>query len=230
MLDESKLENRFVAAALKLAAERPWTEVSLQDIAERAGASLAELRKAFPSKSAILASFIRSVDDAVLARAPKPAPGEPARDRLFDVIMSRFDVLAPYKPGLKSIAAARPFDLDILCKAVASQAWMLNAAGIATDGPLGPVRVAGMGTVYASVFQTWLDDEDPGLARTMAALDRRLKRAEQAMITLKDVCKVACRLVEGLRKGASARQETAGSAGPTSGDDGGGAPIGYGRA
>ena len=43
------------------------------------------------------------------------------------------------------------------------------------------LRVAGLGLTYASVFRTWLEDDDAGLARTMAALDRRLRRGQQTL-------------------------------------------------
>lgn len=226
MLDETKPRDRIVAAALRLAAERPWREVGLFDIADKAGTDLAGLRREFGSKGAILAAFTRAVDDAVLTRAAKPAADQAVRDRLFDVVMTRFDVLGPYKAGLKSIAAAGPADMELCRKFMASQAWMLNAAGIATDGPLGPVRVAGLGSVYARVFRTWLDDDDPGLARTMAALDRRLKRGEEAMRTLDGVCgclrRLACAFVPGSRRdgGGKTGTDAPGEAGT----------MGYGRA
>lgn len=186
MLDLATLKGRIIAAALRLAAERPWDQVVLRDIAEAAGTDLAALRREFPSKSAILSAFARAVDDAVLARVPKFTTGEGARDRLFDVIMTRFDVLAPYKPALKSISEAGLPDLEMIRRMMATQAWMLHAAGIGTDGLTGFSRVSGLSAVYAGVLQTWLDDEDPGHARTMAALDRRLKRGEQSMRMLSD--------------------------------------------
>jgi hypothetical protein len=64
---------------------------------------------------------------------------------------------------------------------------MLTAAGIDTSGPRGAVRIAGLSSVYASVFRIWLEDEDPGLARTMAALDRRLRSGERTLTTVEDV-------------------------------------------
>jgi hypothetical protein len=64
---------------------------------------------------------------------------------------------------------------------VGSSAWMLRAARIEPDGIDGRVRTAGLSAVYASAFRTWLDDDDPGLARTMAALDRRLRRGERTL-------------------------------------------------
>lgn len=209
MLDQTTLKGRIIAAALKLAAERPWGEVVLRDIAEAAGTDLVALRREFPSKTAILSAFARSVDDDVLARVPKFTANEGARDRLFDVVMTRFDVLAPYKPALRSIAKSSPVDLDLARRMMATQAWMLHAAGIGTDGLVGFTRVAGLATVYASVLDTWLDDEDPGHARTMAALDRRLKRGEQSMRMLTDVMDGAGRFASGLKDVLSGRSRPA---------------------
>jgi hypothetical protein len=53
---------------------------------------------------------------------------------------------------------------------------MLSAADISAAGPKGILRGQGLALLYASVLRTWLDDDDPGLARTMAALDRALSR------------------------------------------------------
>jgi hypothetical protein len=41
--------------------------------------------------------------------------------------------------------------------------------------------------LFASVLRTWVDDEDPGLARTMAALDRALARGQRWSGFLDDV-------------------------------------------
>jgi AcrR family transcriptional regulator len=186
MLDLLTTKGRIIAGALKLAAERPWSEVTLADIAKAADLSLVDLRREFDSRAEIVAAFVRSVDDEVLARAPERT-GEASRDALFEVVMSRFDVLEAYKPALKSIAAAWTLDAALLRALASSQAWMLRAAGIGADGLEGQVRTAGLAAVYASVFRTWLDDDDPGLARTMAALDRRLRRGEETLKSIEGI-------------------------------------------
>ena len=194
MIDRSTVRGRIVAAALDLAAQREWKTVTLRDIAEAAGSNLVELRREFHSKGDILAAFARMVDDEVLAKAPPRTPGQAARDHLFEVVMSRFDALQTYRPALRSIAASAQPD-PVLARAVlASQAWMLHAAGIGTDGVEGGLKVAGLASVYASVFRTWLDD-DPGLARTMAALDRRLRRGERTYARIEDGLDVLRRMV-----------------------------------
>jgi AcrR family transcriptional regulator len=192
MLDQLTIRGRLVAAALKLAAERPWREVTLANIAEAAGVSLVDVRREFNSKSDALTAFVRMVDDAVLARAPHRTGTQPARDALFEVIMSRFDVLAAYKPALKSIAASWTLDPSVACAVGQSQAWMLRAAGIRAEGLEGQARAAGLATVYASVYRTWLSDDDPGSAKTMAALDRHLRRGERVLQSIDDVTGKLC--------------------------------------
>ena len=77
MLDQLTINGRLIAAAMKLAAERPWREVTLRDIAQTAGVSLVDLRREFDSKGEVLAAFVRIVDDAVLARAPQRSGAQP---------------------------------------------------------------------------------------------------------------------------------------------------------
>jgi ubiquinone biosynthesis protein COQ9 len=194
MFDQFTPKGRTLAAALECAAARSWDEVTLLDIADAAKLPLAELRNEFGSKTAILAGLMRAVDDEVLKRAPRRSEGQTARDALFDIVMSRFDVLGPYKGALQSIHASGPADLALARPVLSSMHWMLEAAGIGTDGAGGSLRVTGLAAVYASAFRTWLEDDDPGHARTMAALDRRLRRGESAIRNVEQVTSVVQRL------------------------------------
>jgi hypothetical protein len=63
--------------------------------------------------------------------------------------------------------------------AVRSQQWMLTAAGLDAAGPRGVVRAQGLSLLFARVLRVWVDDDDPGLARTMAELDRGLARGQR---------------------------------------------------
>ena len=218
MLDLGSPRGRIVSAALGLAAERPWGEVTLADIADRAATTLVDLKRDFASKGEIVSAFAGSVDDEVLRRAPRRPAGQAHRDALFEVVMSRFDVLEPWKPALRSIVAAGgALDPARVAPFLASQRWMLEAAGIGTDGLGGGVRVAGLASVYASVFRTWLGDDDPGLARTMAALDRRLRRGEQALKRAED-------LRQGIEQAAAAVCRAFGRGAPARPNPSAGAP------
>src|ERR1700716_3539767 len=97
MFDQATPRGRILAAALACAAQRSWAEVSLLDIAEAAKLSLSDLRGEFASKTDIIAALLRAVDDEVLKRAAKRSEGQEKRDALFDIVMTRFDVLGPHK-------------------------------------------------------------------------------------------------------------------------------------
>lgn len=207
MIDLGSAEGRIISAAMRLAAEKPWHEVTLRQIAEAAGLNLAQLSESFSSKGDILAGFVRLVDKEVLANAPALIEGESPRDGLFEVIMARFDALGPHKPALRSIAGSGEVELSLIRPVFLSQGWMLQAAGIDSEGPAGALRTAGLASAYASAFRTWLEDDDPGLARTMAVLDRRLRGGESVMLGFEGALGVARRLKGMLRSGLARRRE-----------------------
>jgi AcrR family transcriptional regulator len=174
---------RIIAAFMSLLADKPIERIGLAEIAREAGVSLVELRDLFGSTLAILAAQIKETDRAVLAADAADMAEEPPRERLFDVLMRRLEVLEPHKAAVRSLtrsASRNPglaFALNGL--AVRSQQWMLTAADIDAAGPRGMVRAQGLAVLFASVLRTWVDDDDPGHARTMAALDRALARGQR---------------------------------------------------
>ena len=184
MLDGTSNRDRIIAAALRLAEKRGWRDLSLGEIAAEAGIPLVEFRKEFQSKGQILAAFSRALDLAVLEKFPAPG-ADVARDRLFDVLLTRFELMQPYRAAIRRIredvGSSLGESLPQMRPALKSQYWMLAAAGISGEGGTGFMRVRGLLSIYSRVFSIWLDDDDPGMARTMAALDRRLRRGESVM-------------------------------------------------
>ena len=202
MLDLTRNRDKIIDAAMRLAAKDGWTGLSLDRIAHEAGVGLNDLRKEFSSKADILAAFSRSVDNAVLAKSDPADLGEASRDRLFDVLMTRFELMTPYKSALgriKDDLQFRPGEgLAQLGIAARSLYWMLAAAGIDAEGSRGALRIPGLMGLYGRVFDIWLEDDDPGLARTMASLDSRLRRGERAMQRIDDFNTAASRFCAGL--------------------------------
>ena len=194
----------IVESALALAAGGSWAKVGLGDIAAAAGISLAELRAHFPSRSAIVAGFIADVDRGVLAARDPEMAGRPAPERLFDVLMKRFDLLNSHKQAVAAILRNCPSDPEALpCAPLAlrrSMYWMLEAADLSGAGMRGRLRVAALTALYLSAIPVWLRDDSADMARTMAALDRRLKRLDRLTRTL-------CRLAPARNRMADAPAE-----------------------
>jgi AcrR family transcriptional regulator len=186
---------KIIAALMALLAEQPIDKIGFGAIAARAGLTLADCRAEFGSLLAVLAAQLKETDRRVLAGGDTDMAEEPPRERLFDVMMRRLEALGPYKAAVRSLtrsAGCNPglaFALNGLT--VRSMQWMLTAADIGAAGPKGMMRAQGLALLYASVLRTWLDDDDPGLARTMAALDRGLARGARWSGLLDDLCRLA---------------------------------------
>lgn len=173
-------KDAIIEALMELAGERVWEDITISDISARANVSLADFRDQFPSKGAVLAGLSRKVDRQVLAATTDDLAGEPAKERLFDVLMRRLDALAPYKLGLEGVIEwvnRAPLAAAALNRVeVNSMRFMLEAAGIDSEGPVGAVKLQGLVLVWTRVLRAWFRDDDPGLAATMALLDKELTR------------------------------------------------------
>jgi len=173
--------DKAIASLMELLAEQPFEDIGLAEVAGRAGIKLSQLRSEFGSTLAILGAHIKQIDGAVLDGGDADMAEETPRDRLFDVLMRRLELLAPYKDSIRSLmrsARRNPgLALALNAAAVRSQSWMLEAAGIDAAGPRGALRAQGAALMFARVMTVWIDDDEEGLDRTMAALDRGLATA-----------------------------------------------------
>jgi AcrR family transcriptional regulator len=206
--------DRIIVAFMAMLAEKPIERIDLAEIAKRAEVSLVDLRTEFGSTLAILAAHIKDVDRAVLRGGDSDMAQEPPRERLFDVLMRRIETLAPHRQAVGSLMRSAtynpPLAIALNGLAVQSQQWMLAAADIPASGPKGMVRAQGLALMFASVLRTWLNDTDPGLARTMAALDSALARGQRWSGMLDDLLSVPSRLCPS-RMRRRARRDDAGS-------------------
>ncbi|HMK71221.1 MAG TPA: TetR/AcrR family transcriptional regulator [Xanthobacteraceae bacterium] len=198
--------DKIVAAFLALLAEKPFEDIGFSDIAGRGGVTLTQLRSEFASTLAMLAAQIKATDRAVLAADLSDMAEESPRERLFDVLMRRLEALAPHRAAVRSLlrSARRNPALALALNglAVRSQQWMLTAAGIGASGPRGVLRAQGLAVLFASVLRAWVQDDDPGQARTMAALDRALGRGQRLAGFVDELCYIPsriCRLRPGRR-------------------------------
>src|SRR5262245_16242333 len=173
----------IVGAFMALLAEKRFEDIGFAEIARRAGVSLSELRAKHNSKIEMLAAHLREVDRAVLDGIDLGMADEPPRERLFDVLMRRLDILAQDKAAVKSLRRSLTFNpgltLAVNGLVVRSMQWMLTAADISATGPKGMVRAQGLAWLFGSVLSTWADDDDPGQAKTLAALDRALSSGQR---------------------------------------------------
>ncbi|MEP2545599.1 MAG: hypothetical protein ABJI82_13135 [Alphaproteobacteria bacterium] len=177
-----------MAAAMARIARDGWRRLPLADVAADAGVPLADVLIPFPTKYDIVNAFQDRIDAQMLAAADTHAASGDAgvgiRDRLFDLLMERFDALTPHRAAMAEIAKdslCDPVALRFLPRMARTMTRVLAAAGIDASGPCGLLHAKGLALVYADAFRVWLGDDGADQAKTMAALDKGLRRAEAAM-------------------------------------------------
>jgi ubiquinone biosynthesis protein COQ9 len=179
-MSDTEFDSALVTAAFRLAGESGWRSVSVVEAARAAGVSLAEARERFPSRDAILLRFGRLADQAALADA---AAAGPVRDRLFDLLMRRFDALQVNRAGVKALLrwmlTDPPTALMLARADMRSMRWMLQAAGVSAAGLRGELQAKGLLGIWLWAVRAWDRDESEDLSGTMAAVDIGLQRAER---------------------------------------------------
>lgn len=175
-----ELDHVLIAAVFDQAALRGWPDVSIVEAARTAGLPLDQVRARFPTRGAVLLRFGVLADQAAL-RAPSAEPS--ARERLFDMLMLRFDALQQHRDGILALTRALPFDPAtstlLYAATLRSMKWLLEGAGIPAGGLVGALRVHGLLVLWTYALRAWERDDSPDLSATMAAVDRGLDRALQ---------------------------------------------------
>jgi AcrR family transcriptional regulator len=172
----------LLQAAFEVIGEQGWSGASAQAIAERAGVSLVEVYRQLPGRGALLRALSERVDEVMLEVDQADLAGLPPRDRVFEVMMRRLDALVPYRAGLKRLARDARCDPGLLmltvCRVDRSLPWLQEAAGLRSRGLRARLHRRALGAVYLNTLRTWLRDESGDHAKTMAELDKALRRVE----------------------------------------------------
>lgn len=181
-MHETKL--KIIKSALSEAAALDWHFVRLSDIAKKASLSLNDIYTYFEDKDDILHGFERYLDEQVIdAFEGQELEGDGVKDRLFDILMERYDLLNDERDAVVNILKSFRYDplkavfaMPYMAK---SMARMLELAGEDTSGLKGGARVLGLTALYSDILlRVWCKDETSDMSQVMAALDKALSRAE----------------------------------------------------
>ncbi len=178
---DAAIRRDLARSALTLAMRKPWKECSLTQLAGEAsrpvsdfyGASLGE------AVDCVEEAFDRAIGDDL----ENLDPGQSVRDRLFDLIMRRFEAMEHYRPAVLAMEQGQDRDPTLLAAAhqrhVRCARWVLALAGLEADGMTGQARAQGLGVIIGQARAAWRGDEDGDFAKTMSSLDKNLRRAEE---------------------------------------------------
>jgi ubiquinone biosynthesis protein COQ9 len=176
-------QTALLHAILSLIKVYGWKDLNLNDIIRYLEMSPAELYHFFPTKLSILKAFFQHVDQQTLAHLEHFEPNEPPRNRLFSVIMTRFDVLNDYKPLISELSYQGWKDITLISKILPqclnALTWLLEASEVDTSELLGVIRLKIFAVFYGATVLTWLKDDTLDMASTMACLDKGIEKLSQ---------------------------------------------------
>ncbi|MGI9492158.1 MAG: TetR family transcriptional regulator [Geminicoccaceae bacterium] len=172
----------LLVIAFEVIAETGWSDFSFNDLADRAGLSFSEIRGFFKSKSAILDALNLRLDEAMLAVDRGELSDLPMRDRVFELMMSRLEAMAPLRAGVLRLSKDARQDSELVimtaCRLDRSMGWLQDAAGLRSGGVHSRLQQHILTALYLKTLNSWFADDGADLAKTMASLDKDLRRIE----------------------------------------------------
>lgn len=175
-----ELEDPLLIAAAMLFNQRPFHEVTVEEAAIRAGVSVEEARRRFPSG----AYLARGIYEAVLDKIPEYVAAQGATGTLHDnlcaIVIAEMQMLQPYTAFVKRsiLEFLNPTSIQLLLQVPTMQRLLSHVseqiAVARRTGMVGPwviPNVAAMmfGALHAKIITYWLTfDTDPGCGKTLS--------------------------------------------------------------
>jgi hypothetical protein len=166
-------------AALKVAADSGWRGASLFDLARAAKLPVSAF---FPASLHDAQDCAEELFDRAIGQGMTGLDAtQSVRDRLFDLLMQRFEAMEPHRIAVLAmestgdpVALAGQHHRHVRCAK-----WVLGLAGMDAEGVTGQARAQGLAVIIAQARAAWRQDTAGDFARTMSALDKALRRAEE---------------------------------------------------
>lgn len=176
----------FLLAAFTRGEELGWNEVTPEKVATAMGLKSDALPTTLKTRQDILDYFEHHISNQLNDIFKDVTDNsETRKDQLFDVIMERFDLMTPYKGGLKrlskTIGLLPKTAMKSMCPFRAMIGNIMRLANLDIHGPVAEIKRMGLTILYLKTVRVWLGDDSPDLGKTMAELDKNLGFAEQAM-------------------------------------------------
>ena len=183
-------KEKVFGAVMEVIADGGWNDLTFSKLAGSQKIKEAELENQFKDKTGILLAFAEFIDELTLKGLDSDIfdPEIPIRERLLEILLVRFDVLAPYKNGVREllrVTAQDPKMFVIAAKAIRiSMRSSLETVGISTQGIKGTIKIKGLTAVFLFGMRAGCNEENRDTTVTTRILDDRLKWAESLALSI----------------------------------------------
>jgi AcrR family transcriptional regulator len=169
-----KLE--LLETLFQIISEHGWQELSLPEMAQKCGMPFSTFYAIFPSRQAIPSELFKLINQEVIDALTEFDLEQSKDELLFDVFMSRFEHLAPFKAGIKEMLKHLAFNP---CLVICGASSLIKSMQLYTDTigiKRSPQLILKLLWLHYRTLQQWLDDDTDDLELTMVELDHQIKK------------------------------------------------------
>ena len=182
-----KIEHQKIAeTTLNLLEKKTWNSLTLNDVNKRLKFKVSS--KGYDRKNELLKN-INKYFDFKLKKSMKSIENSSPKDMVFEIIMTRFDILQKNRISVNNIfdfLILRPKELTFLVVSILESIILIaNLANINHKGTKGMLRIKGLLIIYLSTFLVWRKDKTESLDKTMISLDNYLNHADKIITNFK---------------------------------------------
>ncbi len=183
---------KIIEEAFLLIDKNGWEDFSLEKLALINNYKIEDLKNFIKNKNSILVEFSKMIDQKVEKNIDfQDFQNSNIKDNIFELVMTRFDVMTPFKRPLKKILLEiqNPLILQKISSNVFnSMDFYLEFSNAYENSIFDIFKKKSLFLIYAYCFRIWLDDNSEEQSKTMSELDRLLSVAENFSKRAREFC------------------------------------------
>ena len=163
-----------------LIVEKGWERLTSQDLLKHLQ-PYPDLKENIRQKTDLLDAVLSMAEERIYQASL--SIDAPIKDKLFELLMTGYDALQPYKPFLQSVFCHDYWPLTrsgLLPRIEQLADSILEMASIDSSSWQGCLRAKGLMVIMATTTRCWLWDTTADDSRTLSTLDRYLDYGQEA--------------------------------------------------
>ena len=179
---EKKIEDSFLEILLK----KDFNKIKISEIQKKTRVSSKKFFELFKTKEEIMISFFKRIDKLLEKKIKKVNLGNNIKDNLFEICMTRLDLLHPYKKNLHNFYLSFQNKPKLFFKLYQSffksMEMNLKLSNIDLEPIKKNLKIFLFSSLYLSILYEWFKENSNDNEKVMASLDRRLTLIENLLI------------------------------------------------
>ena len=180
-------EKKIIEESLmRVLLRKKFKDIAIDEVLRSSKIKSEKFYSLFQNKEQILVSFFNRIDLIMKRKIKKMNLGRNIKDNLFEVCMTRFELLNSYRESINNIYSSikiKPnIKIDLYDSFFNSMKLILKLSYVNIKPINGHINLIVFSLIYLSIQHQWFEDFSINNEKTMAVLDKRLSMIENLLI------------------------------------------------